>query len=42
MGLKIGIYSSAGNYTCAGYPASLGYEDLDAETFSEWGMDCKR
>ena len=39
MGLKMGIYSSAGNKTCAGYPASLGYEDVDAETFAEWGVD---
>lgn len=32
MGLKAGIYSSAGETTCAGYPASLGYEMVDAET----------
>ena len=25
-GLKLGIYSSAGTKTCAGYPGSLGYE----------------
>lgn len=39
MGLKFGIYSSAGTYTCGGYPASLGYEQIDAETFAEWGVD---
>lgn len=39
MGLKIGIYSSAGEITCAGYPASLGYETTDAQTFAEWGID---
>ncbi|KAB8233407.1 hypothetical protein ETB97_001359 [Aspergillus alliaceus] len=39
MGLKIGIYSSAGTETCAGYPASLGYEKVDAESFAEWGID---
>jgi len=39
MGLKIGIYSSAGETTCAGYPASLGNEDLDAQTFAGWGID---
>jgi alpha-galactosidase len=39
MGLKIGIYSSAGTTTCAGYPASLGFEDIDAQTFAEWGID---
>ena len=31
-GLKLGIYSSAGTTTCAGYPASLGYEQRDANT----------
>ncbi|PKY08682.1 putative alpha-galactosidase B [Aspergillus campestris IBT 28561] len=39
LGLKVGIYSSAGTETCAGYPASLGNEDIDAETFAEWGID---
>nr|O94221.1 RecName: Full=Probable alpha-galactosidase B; AltName: Full=Melibiase B; Flags: Precursor [Penicillium simplicissimum]CAA08915.1 alpha-galactosidase 1 [Penicillium simplicissimum] len=39
LGLKIGIYSSAGETTCAGYPASLGYEKVDAEAFAEWGID---
>jgi len=37
--LKLGIYSTAGVKTCAGYPASLGYEYLDAATFAEWGVD---
>lgn len=31
----------AGETTCAGYPASLGYEQVDAESFAEWGIDCK-
>ncbi|KAF2431594.1 putative alpha-galactosidase B [Tothia fuscella] len=39
LGLKFGIYSSAGNYTCAGYPASLGNEERDAATFASWGVD---
>ncbi|KAI0665930.1 glycoside hydrolase [Trametes maxima] len=39
LGLKLGIYSDAGTQTCAGYPGSLGNEALDAETFSEWGID---
>ncbi|KAK5987843.1 putative alpha-galactosidase B [Cladobotryum mycophilum] len=30
---------AAGTETCAGYPASLGYEDVDAEDFSNWGVD---
>ncbi|KAJ6107259.1 hypothetical protein N7523_008582 [Penicillium sp. IBT 18751x] len=39
LGLKIGIYSSAGETTCAGYPASLGREEIDAQTWAEWGID---
>lgn len=39
LGLKIGIYSSAGTGTCAGYPASLGYEKIDAATWAAWGID---
>lgn len=30
----------AGYETCAGYPASLGYETVDAQAFAEWGIDC--
>lgn len=41
LGLKIGIYSSAGTETCAGYPASIGYEDIDAATWAAWGIDCE-
>jgi alpha-galactosidase len=37
--LMFGIYSSAGVYTCAGFPASLGYEYVDAQTFANWGVD---
>ncbi|KAF2095339.1 putative alpha-galactosidase B [Rhizodiscina lignyota] len=39
MGLKFGIYSTAGNMTCGGYPASLEHEEIDAETFADWGVD---
>jgi alpha-galactosidase len=38
-GLKFGIYSSPGPRTCAGYPASYGYEAQDAKTFASWGID---
>ena len=38
-GLKLGIYSSAGTTTCAGYPASLGNEQRDANTWASWGID---
>lgn len=42
MGLQIGIYSSAGTHTCAGYPASIGYESIDAASFAAWGIDCMK
>lgn len=38
-GLKLGIYADVGKKTCAGYPGSLGYYDIDAETFADWGVD---
>ncbi|EJT98433.1 glycoside hydrolase [Dacryopinax primogenitus] len=34
-----GIYSCSGITTCAGYPGSYGYELIDAQTFTEWGID---
>lgn len=40
LGLKLGIYSDAGTKTCGGYAGSLGHEELDANTFAEWGIDC--
>ena len=39
LGLKLGIYSSAGTKTCQGYPASLDHEKEDAKKFAEWGVD---
>jgi alpha-galactosidase len=39
LGLKFGIYSSAGIYTCGRYPGSLGYEKKDAQVWAEWGVD---
>jgi alpha-galactosidase len=38
-GLKLGIYSSPGPRTCAGYPASYGHEQHDAKSFASWGID---
>ena len=38
-GLKLGIYSSPGPKTCAGYEGSYQHEQLDADTFAEWGID---
>jgi len=38
-GLKMGIYSDAGNFTCACYSGSLGHEYQDAITYAAWGVD---
>jgi alpha-galactosidase len=38
-GLKIGIYSSPGPNTCAGYEGSYGHEEQDARTYAGWGID---
>ena len=38
-GLKIGIYSSPGPKTCAGYEGSLGHEEQDAKMYASWGID---
>ena len=38
-GLKIGIYSSPGPKTCAGYAGSLGHELQDAQLYAQWGID---
>ncbi len=38
-GLKIGIYSSPGPLTCAGYTGSFGHEVQDAKTYAAWGID---
>lgn len=38
LGMKIGIYSSAGTMTCARYSGSLGYEQKDADVWASWGV----
>jgi alpha-galactosidase len=38
-GLKIGIYTSPGPTTCAGYTGSYQHEEIDARKFAEWGFD---
>lgn len=38
-GLGLGIYSDAAQLTCAGYTASLDFENQDAKTFASWGID---
>lgn len=38
-GLKLGIYSSPGPRTCAGFEGSYGHEEQDARQFAAWGID---
>jgi alpha-galactosidase len=38
-GLKLGIYSSPGPKTCAGYAGSYGHVEQDARTWALWGID---
>ncbi|MCM1348501.1 MAG: NPCBM/NEW2 domain-containing protein [Firmicutes bacterium] len=38
-GLKFGIYSDAGNYTCAKAFGSYGFEEIDAKQYADWGVD---
>ncbi|KAI1073499.1 carbohydrate-binding module family 35 protein [Whalleya microplaca] len=41
LGLKFGLYSGAGYYQCGStdLPASLGHEEIDAQSFAEWAGD---
>lgn len=39
LGLKLGIYSSPGPNTCAGYLGSYEHELQDAKTWARWGVD---
>ncbi len=39
LGLKIGIYSSPGPWTCGGCAGSYGFEKQDAEAYAKWGFD---
>ncbi len=38
-GLKLGIYTSPGPRSCAGFQGSYGHEEQDARTFAAWGVD---
>jgi len=38
-GLKAGIYTSPGPFTCGGFTGSWDHEAQDAATFAEWGFD---
>eukprot|EP01116_Phalansterium_solitarium_P025144 TRINITY_DN948_c0_g1_i1.p1 TRINITY_DN948_c0_g1~~TRINITY_DN948_c0_g1_i1.p1 ORF type:complete len:454 (+),score=104.51 TRINITY_DN948_c0_g1_i1:232-1593(+) len=39
LGLKLGVYTDLGKGSCGTGPGSLGYYDVDAETFASWGVD---
>ena len=39
MGLLYGMYSSAGDMTCARYEGSLDHEEKDAKTWASWDVD---
>lgn len=41
LGLKYGLYSGSGYFQCGStdLPASFGYEEIDAQSFAEWGGD---
>jgi alpha-galactosidase len=39
LGLKIGLYSSPGPWTCGGCAGSYGYEKQDAQSYAKWGFD---
>lgn len=38
-GLKLGIYSGPGPVTCQGFTASYRFEEQDARSYAEWGID---
>ena len=38
-GLKLGIYSSPGPKTCAGFEGSYQHEQADAARYAQWGID---
>lgn len=38
-GLLFDMYSGAGRWACAGYEESLGYEETDAQSLAEWGVE---
>jgi alpha-galactosidase len=39
LGLKAGLYSSPGPWTCGGCAASWRHEQQDAQTYAKWGFD---
>jgi alpha-galactosidase len=39
LGLKAGLYSSPGPWTCEDYTGSWKHEQQDAQTYAKWGFD---
>jgi alpha-galactosidase len=39
LGLKAGLYSSPGPWTCGGCAGSWQHEEQDAQTYAQWGFD---
>ncbi|MBL7106179.1 MAG: NPCBM/NEW2 domain-containing protein [Phycisphaerae bacterium] len=39
LGLKVGLYTSPGPFTCQSYEGAYEHEALDAQKFAEWGFD---
>ncbi|KDQ06371.1 glycoside hydrolase family 27 protein [Botryobasidium botryosum FD-172 SS1] len=39
LGLKVGIYSDAGKFTCGRRFGSLDFEEIDANTYASWEID---
>ncbi len=39
LGLKAGLYTSPGPYTCQGFAGTHNHEEQDARQFAEWGFD---
>jgi hypothetical protein len=39
LGMKIGLYGAASGVTCGTMPGTLYHEDLDAQTYADWGID---
>lgn len=39
QGLLLSVYTDAGTLNCCQEPGSAGYEDIDMQTFADWGAD---
>ena len=39
MHLKLGLYGASSSVVCSGRPGSLYLENIDAQTYAEWGVD---